>query len=258
MSSEKLRIACFMCNWVFCDKTELTVNREDQVPFEVNTVRVMCIGRIDPVVVLETFQKGMDGVLLIGCTPPDCHFVEGNLYAERTVRLLKKLLALTGLEPERLELRWSSPIEEVEFIQILTDFVAQIQKLGGSPLVGEEPDEKVLLNMSAARNAAADFRLRILNGREKELTENMNVYGEKISPEEFEALIDEIVKTEFIRQKIHLLTKQNPRSVKELARIIQMKPALILRHIVDMRRNGMIALDHVEENTPLYKALEVR
>jgi len=258
MSSGKPRIVCFMCNWVFCDETESAIHQEHQIPFDVNTVRVMCIGRIDPVVVLETFERGADGILLIGCTPPDCHFVEGNLPAEHVVKLLKKLLALTGLEPERLELRWSSPIEEVGFIQILTDFAAQIQKFGVSPLAGERPDEKVLLNVSAAKNATADFRLRVLTGREKELTENMNVYGEKISQEEFNALIDEIVKAEFIRHKIHLLTRQKPLSVKKLAVIIHMKPALVLRHIVDMRRKGMIALDRVEETTPLYRALEVQ
>jgi len=258
VSAEKPKIVCFMCNWVFCDETESAISQEQQIPFDVNVVRLMCIGRIDPVVVLETFERGADGVLLIGCTPPDCHFVEGNLYAERTVKLLKRLLALTDLEPERLELRWSSPIEEVRLIQILTDFAAQMHKLGTSPLAGEGPDEKVLLNVSAAKSAAADFRLRVLTGREKELTENLNVYGEEISQEEFDGLIDDAAKTEFIRQKIYLLARQKPRSVKELAIVFQMKPASVLRHIVDMRRKGMIALDRVEETTPLYKALEVQ
>jgi len=257
MSFGKLKIVCFMCNWVFCNEKQLAVNPQQRIPFDANVVRITCIGRIDPVVILETFRRGVDGVLLIGCTPPDCHFVEGNLYAERTVKLLKKLLALTGLEPERLELRWSSPTEEVKFFEILDDFAAQIQKFGTSPLAGERPDERVLLDVLAAKNVAADFRLRVLEGREKELTEIMNVYGEKISQEEFNALIEEIVKAEFIRHKIHLLTKQKPLSIKDLAVIIQMKPALVLRHIVDMRRKGMIALDHVEETTPLYKALEV-
>lgn len=258
MSSGEPKIVCFMCNWAFCNERKLTLGKEQRIPFDVNTVRVMCIGRIDPVVVLEVFEKGTDGVLLVGCTPPNCHFVEGNLYAERTVFLLKKLLALTGLEPERLELRWSSPVEEVRFIQILTDFAARIQKFGTSPLAGEKPDEKASLDISAAKNAAAGFRLRVLNGRERELTENTNVYGEKISQEEFDALIDEIVKADFIRHKIRLLTEQKPRSVKEIAAIIQMKPASVLRHIVNMRRKGMIALDSVEETTPLYKALEVQ
>lgn len=258
MSFGKFKIVCFMCNWVFCNEKELAISKEQQIPFDVNTVRVMCIGRIDPAIVFEVFERGTDGVLLIGCTPPDCHYIEGNLYAERTVKLLKKLLALTGLEPKRLELRWHSPIEETKFIRILTDFAAQIERFGASPLAGERPDEKILLNVSAAKNAAADFRLSVLAGREKELTENMNVYGEKISQEEFDALIDEIVKAEFIRHKIHFLTKQKPLSVKEIAAIIEMKPASVLRHIVNMRRKGMVTLDRVEGTTPLYKALEAQ
>lgn len=258
MNPKNLRIVCFMCNWVFCDEKESPVSQESQILFDANIVRVMCIGRVDPIIILETFEKGADGVLLIGCTPPDCHFIEGNLYAERSVVLLKKLLALVGLEPERLELRWSSPNEETSFDQILTDFAVQMQKVGVSPLSGESPNEKVLLNVLAAKNAAADFRLRVLAGRERELTENTNVYGEKISQEEFNALTDEVVKAEFIRQKIHILTRQKPLSVKDLAAIIQMKPHSVLRHIVDMRRKGMIGLDRVEGTTPLYKALEAQ
>jgi len=83
------------------------------------------------------------------------------------------------------------------------------------------------------------------------------VYGEKISQEEFDALLHEIIEAEFIRHKIHLFTKEKPMSVKGIAAITNMKTALVLRHIVNMRRRGMITLDHVEKTTPLYKALEV-
>lgn len=257
MSSEGPKIVCFICNWIFCDKAEPATNQTQQIPPNVNVVRVMCIGRVDPVTVLETFEKGADGVLLVGCTPPDCHFVEGNLYAEYAVKMLKKLLALTGLEPKRVELCWHSPIEELKLIHFIKDFAAQIQKFGSSPLARQKSDEKVLLNVSAAKNAAADFRLRVLTGMERELTENLNVYGEKILQEEFDALLDEVIKAEFIRHKIRLLTKEKPMSVKEIAAITNMKPALVLRHIVNMRRKGMIALDHVERTTPLYRALEI-
>jgi len=257
MLAEAPKIVCFICNWAFCDKAEPATNQTQQIPPNVNIVRVMCIGRVDPVTVLETFEKGADGVLLVGCTPPDCHFVEGNLYAEYAVKMLSKLLSLTGLEPKRLELCWHSPIEELELVHLIKNFAAQIQGFESSPLARQEPDEKALLNVSAAKNAAADFRLRVLTGREKELTENLNVYGEKILREEFDALVDEIIKAEFIRHKIRLLTKKKPMSVKELAAITNMKPALVLRHIVNMRRKGMIALDHVEATTPLYRALEI-
>jgi F420-non-reducing hydrogenase iron-sulfur subunit len=256
VSFEKPKIVCFACNWTFSEQ-ELAVSRIRKVA-NVNVVRVLCIGRIDPVTVLDTFIKGVDGVLLIGCAPPDCHFVEGNIYAELTVNVLKKLLALADLGPERLEILWVSPLEEVRFTKIIEQIAGQLEKLGPSPLAGQKCDESILENVSAAKNAVADFRLRALIGREKELTQTANVYGERVSREEFDALLDKVVKAEFIRHKVLLLTMKKPFSVKELAKALNMKPAVVLRHILNMRGNGMIALASVEGTTPLYKALEVQ
>ena len=251
------KIIGFVCNWSLPPEVGVESTTRIRGYPKINIVRVMCVGRIDPVIVLETFVKGADGILVIGCPPPDCHYVEGNLQAEQKVKMLKKLISLTGLESERLQLDWGYPFEIESFAKIVDDFRNQVAVLGQSPLAGENLDEKVLLNVSAAKNAVADFRLRAIVGRENELTEGINVYEEKISHEEFDDLLDEIVRAEFIRHKIHLLIKRKPLSVKELAAIIDLKPALVLRHIVDMRRKGMIALDGVEGTTPLYRALEI-
>jgi F420-non-reducing hydrogenase iron-sulfur subunit len=256
VSFEKPKIVCFACNWTFSEQ-ELAVSRIRKAA-NVNVVRVLCIGRIDPVTVLDTFIKGVDGVLLVGCAPPDCHFIEGNIYAELTVTVLKKLLALADLGPERLELRWVSPLEDIRFIKIIEQFARQLEKLGPSPLAEQEHHEGILENVSAAKNAVADFRLRALIGKEKELTQTANVYGERVSREEFDALLNEAVKAEFIRHKVLLLTMKKPISVKELAKALNMKPNVVLRHILNMRRNGVIALASVKGTTPLYKALEVQ
>jgi F420-non-reducing hydrogenase iron-sulfur subunit len=253
---EKLRIVCFMCNWAFSEE-ELATSRTGKTA-TVNVVQMACIGGLDPVVVFETFTKGADGVLLIGCSLEDCHFIEGSVYAEFTVNVLKKLLVLAGLEPKRLELHLVSPIKGVEFINIIEDFATQLETLGPSPLRGEKPDVNILENVWAARNAVADFRLRAFIGKEMDLIRRANVYGEKFSREEFSALLDEVVKAEFIRQKILLLTKKNPLSVKQLARVLDMKPSVVLRHILNMRRMGVMALDATEGTTPLYKALETK
>ncbi|MGB9777770.1 MAG: hydrogenase iron-sulfur subunit [Candidatus Bathyarchaeales archaeon] len=251
METDEYNIVCFMCNWAFCQD-------EMEIPSGVNVVRVMCIGRLDPAIILETFEKGVDGVMLVGCKPPDCHYIEGNLQAERAVKMLRKLLKLTGLETERVKILWYSPLEEKSFGYYAKKFLKEIKEVGFSPLRSAAPNSRLLVNVLAAKNAASDFRLRVLLGREKELTEGVNVYGEKLSAEEFDALLDEIVTEEFVRHKIHVLTKTQPLSVKALAEALEMKTANVLRHIVNMRRKNMIALDHVEGTTPLYKALEVK
>ena len=254
--SEKLKIGCFLCNWAFSQQQVSTVSQENPVPYEARIARVRCLGRVDPVAVLEALEKGMDGILLIGCTPPDCHFVEGNVYAERMLKLLKKLLSMAGLEPERLDMRLYSPQAEFKLEEILNDFAIQLQKCGRSPLA-ERTDENLLLAVSAAKNVAAAFRARLLGGRERMLTEGVNVYGERISPEEYERLIDEVLNAELVRYKIYLMARKRPISVKEAAASFNMDPSIVLRHVVTLRRRGMLALDHVEGQTPLYKALEV-
>jgi len=257
MSEFEPKIIGFLCNWCSYAGADLAGVSRIQYPSNIRVVRVMCSGRIDPIIPLEVFVKGADGVLVLGCHPADCHYIEGNLYEERKIKMLKKLLALTGLEPERLRLDWVSASEGQRFAQIVTEFTDQIKKLGPSPVSGEKPNQKILENLRAAKKAASDFRLRVLVGRERELTEKCNVYEEKISQEEFDSVLDEVVKNEFIRQKIHLLTQTQPLSVRALAEATGMKPAAVLKEIVNMRRRNMITVDSIEGTTPLFRALEV-
>lgn len=256
MAEFEPKIIGFLCNWCSYAGADLAGVSRIQYPTNIRIIRVMCSGRVDPVIILEMFAKGADGVIVTGCHPGDCHYIEGNLHEERKIKMLTKLIALTGLEPERLRLEWVSAAEGQRFAQVVTDFTEQIRKLGPSPVSREVPDQKISENLQAAQSAASSSKLRVLVGRERELTEKNNVYEEKVPQEDFDSLLEEAVETEFIRHKIRLLTRDKPLSTKELANIVNMKPAAVLCHIVNMRRKGMIALDHVEGTTPFYKALE--
>jgi coenzyme F420-reducing hydrogenase delta subunit len=217
----------------------------------------MCIGRIDPVIVLETFAKGADGVLVIGCHPPDCHFIEGNLQAERKIKMLKQLISRTGLEPERLQLDWAYASEIERFATIIDVFRNQVTALGPSPLAGKKPDQGIMAEIMAAKAVAGDSRLRTLVGREKELIEEGNVYNEKVEQEEFDEVMNESIDEEYVRSRIHLLVKDKPMSVEGLAKHLGLDPKKVLRHIVVLRQRGLVALDRIEEEDPLYIALEV-
>ena len=257
MTEFEPKIIGFLCNWCSYAGADLAGVSRLQYPPNIRVVRIMCSGRIDPVIPLEVFERGADGILVLGCHPGDCHYSEGNLYEERKIKMLKKLLALTGLGSDRLKLEWVSASEGQRFAQLVTEFTEQIKKLGPSPLSGKKPTQKILENIQAAKNAASDFKLRVLVGRERELTEKNNVYEEKIPQEEFDSLLDEAIEAEFIRHKIHLLTRDRSLPIKALAEATERKPADVLKQIVAMRRRNMISMDHVEGTTPFYKALEV-
>jgi len=251
------RIIGFLCNWCSYAGADLAGVSRIQYPTNIRIIRLMCSGRVDPVIVLETLINGADGVLVMGCHPGDCHYVEGNLYTERKVKMLKKLIARTGLEPERLHLEWVSASEGGRFAELVRDFTNQIKALGPSPLAGEKPNPVILENILAAKSAAEDFRLRVLVGREKELIEKGNVYGEKTTQEEFDKTMDEALRAEYVRSKIYFAVRKEPQSIKELSKRLDLDPQMVLRHIVVLRRRGMVAVDRVDGTTPLYTALEV-
>jgi F420-non-reducing hydrogenase iron-sulfur subunit len=251
------KIIGFICNWSLPTDVEITSPQGVDGYPKCNIVRLACAGRIDPVILLETFIKGADGVLVVGCPSPDCHYVEGNVQAEGKIRILKKLLSLTGLQPSRLRLEWAYVTDIEAFARIVDDFRNQVTRLGESPLAGKIVDEKILTSVLAAKNAAGDFRLRLMTGREEDLAETANVYGELLPKGEFDDVLEKVIEEEFIRHKIQLLARQKPISVRELGTKLDLDAAMILSHIVEMRRKGMITLDHVENTTPLYKALEV-
>jgi len=257
MTEFEPKIIGFLCNWCSYAGADLAGVSRIQYPTNIRIVRVMCSGRIDPTIPLEVLTMGADGVIVLGCHPGDCHYVEGNLYEERKIIMLKKLIALTGLEPARLRLEWVSASEGQRFAKVVTEFTNQIKELGPSPISGKHPNQKILENMQAAKSAASDFKLRVLVGRERELTEKKNVYEEKIPQAEFNSILDEAVEAEFTRHKIYRLAQTEPRSIKSLAEAVQKKPADVLKEIVAMRRRNMIGLDHVKGTTPFYRALEV-
>lgn len=253
----KPKIIGFVCNWSLPADVEITSPQGVDGYPKCNIVRLTCAGRIDPVILLETFIKGADGVLVVGCPAPDCHYVEGNVQAEGKIKMLKKLLSLTGLDPNRLRLEWAYATDIETFARIVDDFRNHVTHLGRSPLAGKLIDRKILTSVLAAKKAAEDFRLRLMTGREEHLADAVNVYGDLFPKGEFDDVLEKVIEEEFIRHKIQLLARQKPISVLQLGAAIDLDTAMILTHIVEMRRKGMIALDHVEKTTPFYKSLEV-
>lgn len=251
------KIIGFTCSWSFPQDVDIVSPSAISGYPKIRIVRVMCVGRMDPVILLETFAKGADGVMVIGCNPSDCHFVTGYLQAERKIRMLKKLISKTGLEPERLRLEWAYATETERFTEIIDDFRHQMIVLGPSPLGGKEPDKNILAAIMAAKTVAEYSKLRTLVGRERNLIEEGNVYGEKVRQEEFDDVLDDAIDAEYVRSRIRLLVKEKPMSVEALANHLSLDPKNVLRHIVVLRHRGLVALDRIEGVNPLYTTLEV-
>jgi F420-non-reducing hydrogenase iron-sulfur subunit len=124
------RIVGFLCNWCSYAGADLAGTSRIKYPPNVRPIRVMCSGRVDPLFVLKAFREGADGVLICGCHPGDCHYLEGNYKTMRRVPLLRKLLEQFGIEPERLRLEWVSAAEGDVFAKVVEDMVEKVRALG--------------------------------------------------------------------------------------------------------------------------------
>jgi F420-non-reducing hydrogenase iron-sulfur subunit len=128
----------FLCNWCSYAGADLAGTSRIKYPPNIKSIRAMCSGRVDPVMVLEALKKGADGVLIAGCHPGDCHYQSGNYKTNRRVRLLKKHLTYMGIEPERVRFEYISASEGQKFASVVTDFVGEIKKIGPNPLKSQD------------------------------------------------------------------------------------------------------------------------
>ncbi len=92
----------------------------------------MCTGMVDPKFVIKALLEGADGVLISGCNPGDCHYINGNYKARRRVKLLKDILPQFGFESERLRLTWIGASDGIKFAELMRDLTDQIKALGPS------------------------------------------------------------------------------------------------------------------------------
>ncbi|MBN1280879.1 MAG: hydrogenase iron-sulfur subunit [Candidatus Thermoplasmatota archaeon] len=129
------RLIGFLCNWCSYAGADLAGTSRMKYPANLRSIRVMCSGRVDPVFILEALQKGIDGVLVAGCHPGDCHYQSGNYKTNRRIKLLQKLLEELGIDPRRVRFEYISASEGQKFAQVVTEFVRDIKELGPNPLI---------------------------------------------------------------------------------------------------------------------------
>jgi len=124
------RIVAFFCNW--CTYTAADLAGVSRLKYASNTrvIRLMCSGRVDPQFILDAFRQGADGVLIGGCHPGDCHYVEGNYKMLRRFQLLKRLLKDLGIAEQRVRLEWISAAEGERVKTVINEMTAQIKALG--------------------------------------------------------------------------------------------------------------------------------
>jgi coenzyme F420-reducing hydrogenase delta subunit/ferredoxin len=124
------RITALICNWCTYAGADMAGTTRRTYPATVRNVRAPCTGRIDFLAILKAFEQGADAVLVSGCHPGDCHYVQGNYVARRRFAAFRSLLTFLGLDPRRLQFSWVSASEGVKWSRVVEEVTAAVREAG--------------------------------------------------------------------------------------------------------------------------------
>jgi F420-non-reducing hydrogenase iron-sulfur subunit len=105
-----------------------------QYPSNIHIIRVPCTGKVDIIHLLRAFEKGADGVYVLGCMEGNCHFNTGNLRARKRVERTQEILKAIGIGGERVQMYNLSSSEAPRFVEIAKEMTERIIDLGPNPI----------------------------------------------------------------------------------------------------------------------------
>jgi F420-non-reducing hydrogenase iron-sulfur subunit len=124
------KIVGFLCNWCSYRAADLAGTARIAYAPNVRIIRVMCSGRVDPTFVLKALSMGADGVMIAGCHPGECHYLEQNYKAMRRFNMLQHTLQAMGVEEQRVQLVWASAAEGQQLAEAIDKLVEDVKVLG--------------------------------------------------------------------------------------------------------------------------------
>ena len=122
-SKEDKKVILFTCNWNAYSGLESAGVEHLPYAAAVHPLKVTCLGQLSPGIILKAFEKGANGVLLLGCPPGECHFEFGNRHAEEVFEGAQELLTLLGYREEQLVLDWVGVGEGKLFVEKVEQFM---------------------------------------------------------------------------------------------------------------------------------------
>jgi coenzyme F420-reducing hydrogenase delta subunit len=126
MSDTERRVIIFTCNWNAHKSLQEAGKRHLHLPSGVRPLKVDCLGQVSASTVLKAFEKGADGVMLIGCSPEECHYEFGSRRAAALFEEVRKLATLLGFAENQLAFHQVGAGEGEALIEKVREFVEQM------------------------------------------------------------------------------------------------------------------------------------
>ena len=129
MSQSEPRVVIFTCNWNAHESLQEAGKQHLRYPAGVRPLKVDCLGQVGSSLILKAFEKGADGVMLVGCAPEECHYEFGSRRAAELFQEVQRLAQLLGFRQEQLEFHQVHAGEAQALVDKVRSFVARLSDL---------------------------------------------------------------------------------------------------------------------------------
>lgn len=94
-------ILAIICNW--CLRAQPDIEYASNPPPGVQVLHVPCSGRVSPTLITAALERGLEGILVVGCQEDECHYRHGNQLEQTRLRIMGTLLDLLGINQGRVQ-----------------------------------------------------------------------------------------------------------------------------------------------------------
>jgi len=139
------KVIVFACHWCSYAGADFAGTSRLQYSPRVRIIKTMCSCRVTTDLIKYAFVLGAPKVLVSGCHPGDCHYLDNNLFTRDRVVRLKEKLKSRGINPDRLMLEWVSASEGhrfVEAIRRMEELTVEEDEIEMSKMIFSQPKKR--------------------------------------------------------------------------------------------------------------------
>ena len=130
VSESEPRIVIFTCNWNAHESLQAAGKRRISLPEGARPLKVDCLGQVGSTLILKAFEKGADGVMLVGCSPEECQYEFGSRRAAELFGEVRQLIKLLGFREEQLAFHQVHAGEAESLVETVQAFARRLARKG--------------------------------------------------------------------------------------------------------------------------------
>ena len=112
-----------LANFNLSEKINLPENTNIEI------IELDCLGKLDEILILDSFTQGADAVFAAGCPEDECFNIKGSFNAKKSVIRTKKIFKEIGFEQERLSFHTVSTIKGKTLASVIYDISKDLENL---------------------------------------------------------------------------------------------------------------------------------